>query len=70
MDANKLKQAFNTVNEVINDEELTIRFMYTLQKFDGDKVEELFDVLDKEFTGKNLSNNQVIEALYKIYYLE
>lgn len=70
MDANKLKQAFNTINEVINDEELTIRFMYTLQKFDGNHVEELFDVLDKEFTGEKLSNNQVIEALYKIYYLE
>lgn len=66
MDAAKIKNTLASINEVLEDENLSIRFMYILINYEGEDVAGLIDELNLEFSDENISNDQVIKLLYKV----
>lgn len=66
MDAAKIKNTLTSINEVLEDENLSIRFMYVLINYKGEDVAGLIDELNSEFSDENISNDQVVKLLYKV----
>lgn len=67
MDTTKLKEQISKINEVLDNELITIKFLNAFNEFKGERLVDLIDSIEEEFkdadTGDKPTNAQIVKVI-------